>query len=673
MSEKKKRLIRRIVSAAFILGCVGAGFLIYRIFWEPLPEPDRPGDIIYTEQGWDDESRRWYYSASQGTLVIPYDWFIALEQPTSRKSLIDPEYFTRFRLIPNPDPQFNPDLLPLGVTKATHPVTGNHWVSFTCAMCHTGQLNYRGTAVRIDGAPSQQDFDWFTQEMIKSLALTTYIPTRFHRFAKRVLKDDYTAGAAKKLWSNMREFIKSNGTRALQQKIERIYPTTSGFGRVDALGVGANGMMYQLSKENELVSDAPVSNPPLWWTHDYDWVQSVAAIEQPLGRNTVEAMGVNAYVDLTGGAGNIAPIGYQQVPGSKPDELYLSSVELKYMFLMEEMLKALEPPAWPERIFGPVDKKLAERGRYLYEEAVFDKALTPEEEQIEMVPLQSPENTRGLCARCHAPQLAEPNEWNKAYIHLKMYKLDVIGTSPADAQNFAARKVKLVNGIMAEKLGKDEIGIGEALGTFAKGVQARRWDELWEKQGYLFFPGDSRDDIPFYQGYRKNDFRAPLAYPARPMGGYWATPPYLHNGSVPNLYELLSPVAERSKTFYLGNLEYDPVKVGLDTGKFRGGFKYDTKIAGNHNTGHEFQNAPQGTPGVIGPYLTPEDRMAIIEYMKIINDFPQDYISEEEHAYRRTAIHWWKEGYSPYDYAPASGEEEGADSGTTGTGASYDG
>ena len=56
--------------------------------------------------------------------------------------------------------------------------------------------------------------------------------------------------------------------------------------------------------------------------------------------------------------------------------------------------------------------------------------------------------------------------------------------------------------------------------------------------------------------------RALLAYKARPLNGIWTGAPYLHNGSVPNLYELLLPAADRSKTFYLGSWEYDPVTVG---------------------------------------------------------------------------------------------------------------
>ncbi len=46
--------------------------------------------------------------------------------------------------------------------------------------------------------------------------------------------------------------------------------------------------------------------------------------------------------------------------------------------------------------------------------------------------------------------------------------------------------------------------------------------------------------------------------------GVWATPPFLHNGSVPNLYEMLLPAEKRTKKFYIGR-EFDPIKVGLDT------------------------------------------------------------------------------------------------------------
>ncbi|HXT19149.1 MAG TPA: di-heme-cytochrome C peroxidase, partial [Thermoanaerobaculia bacterium] len=119
-----------------------------------------------------------------------------------------------------------------------------------------------------------------------------------------------------------------------------------------------------------------------------------------------------------------------------------------------------------------------------------------------------------------------------------------------------------------------------------------------------------------WNGYRSDYWRAPLAYPARPLAGIWATSPFLHNGSVPNLYELLSPVEERSGTFYLGNPEFDPKRVGYESGRFRGGSKLDTTVTGNSNAGHEFDDG--GGNGVIGRKLTEEERWDLIEFLKAL-------------------------------------------------------
>jgi hypothetical protein len=118
-------------------------------------------------------------------------------------------------------------------------------------------------------------------------------------------------------------------------------------------------------------------------------------------------------------------------------------------------------------------------------------------------------------------------------------------------------------------------------------------------------------------GNRPSAVRAQLAYKVRPLSGVWATPPYLHNGSVPNVYALLSPVAERPKTFYLGNREYDPVNLGYLTDEFPGGFEFDTTIRGNSNSGHEFSD-DRSKEGVIGRAISPDERRALIEYLKTL-------------------------------------------------------
>ncbi|MGB6326745.1 MAG: di-heme-cytochrome C peroxidase, partial [Methylocella sp.] len=104
-----------------------------------------------------------------------------------------------------------------------------------------------------------------------------------------------------------------------------------------------------------------------------------------------------------------------------------------------------------------------------------------------------------------------------------------------------------------------------------------------------------------------------LGYKFRPLTGIWATAPYLHNGSVPTLYDLLLPPSDRPKSFYVGTREFDPVKVGFKTGQsadnsflFRVFDDQGKPIQGNLNSGHDYNNAS----------LSEADREALVEYMK---------------------------------------------------------
>jgi hypothetical protein len=96
---------------------------------------------------------------------------------------------------------------------------------------------------------------------------------------------------------------------------------------------------------------------------------------------------------------------------------------------------------------------------------------------------------------------------------------------------------------------------------------------------------------------------AEFAYKGRPLNGIWATAPYLHNGSIPNLDELLKPAKDRIKTFHVGSREFDPVKVGfVDEGEYL----FDTTLPGNSNAGHEYGST----------VFTEAERRQLIEYMK---------------------------------------------------------
>jgi hypothetical protein len=84
--------------------------------------------------------------------------------------------------------------------------------------------------------------------------------------------------------------------------------------------------------------------------------------------------------------------------------------------------------------------------------------------------------------------------------------------------------------------------------------------------------------------------------------------PYLHNGSVPSLHDILLPPEQRPKTFFVGNWEFDPVNVGYAmASETPGAFKFDTTARGNSNAGH-----------VYGTDMTEDDRKALIEYLKTL-------------------------------------------------------
>ena len=133
-------------------------------------------------------------------------------------------------------------------------------------------------------------------------------------------------------------------------------------------------------------------------------------------------------------------------------------------------------------------------------------------------------------------------------------------------------------------------------------------EERMSAHGYGPFDPEPLPPIPVLGGYKAN-----------PAEGMWAAPPYLHNGSVPNLYELLLPASERSKTFFIGR-EFDPVKVGIDTSGESGRFLYDTSLVGNSNAGHSFEEG--SGRGIIGRLLTDDERWALVEYMKSIPNQP---------------------------------------------------
>lgn len=101
-------------------------------------------------------------------------------------------------------------------------------------------------------------------------------------------------------------------------------------------------------------------------------------------------------------------------------------------------------------------------------------------------------------------------------------------------------------------------------------------------------------------------------YLALPLTGIWARAPYLHNGSVPTMSQLLVP-STRPSVFKTGNLKYDQVGMGFvwnEDGKL-----FDTSILGYSNQGHADNKVFNGG---IDFKKQPEKLKALIEYLKTL-------------------------------------------------------
>lgn len=115
----------------------------------------------------------------------------------------------------------------------------------------------------------------------------------------------------------------------------------------------------------------------------------------------------------------------------------------------------------------------------------------------------------------------------------------------------------------------------------------------------------------FGQGDQPARMEPQSGYIAPPLDGIWASAPYLHNGSIPNLLGVLDS-RQRPALWdrRLDKPEFDSIRVGWmyeSVEESRGASTYDTRRRGYSNQGHTF-----------GDDLTEDERWMIIEYLKTL-------------------------------------------------------
>jgi len=561
--------------AAFVLALVAlpAGRGLARAADAPCGGVAPPSvGITYLCQGWDADKAEWWYHVSQGTAIMPYPWFMALNQPTGAGPFAAPDHLARFGFLADPNPNNN-DGLPVGFAKrglefaAAEPFKyyKGEWIGLACSACHTGQIRYNGTQFRIEGGVAHLDLEGFGKELATAI-VKLKDPDEGKAFFQRVV---VATGTPQAEWPALRQSIQDFskvflGRALLLATAQAQLPDdpVPGLGRLDAVQRGGNLIMATPldQPKNYASNTAPVRYPALWDTPYFDWVLYDASIRQPLARHVVEALGVGAPFDpATLLSGNI-----------------VHGVLLENVVEVHRALKKLESPRWPEYMLPPINSHKLVRGEALY---------------------------RQNCASCHALITRDTHApvgattEDAVRINVKAVPLADIGTDPRQAATLATRVVTLetIPG------GPHAIPYTDAVQKVTSGIV-----EQWAAKA----PGNEAAMKEINAG-RKNEIRGLFVYRARPLNGIWATAPYLHNGSVPTLHALLLPPGQRPSKFYVGSYEFDPVNVGFESVKpVENGFLFDTTKPGNWNTGHEGHG--------YGTDLSEEDRMALIEFLKTL-------------------------------------------------------
>lgn len=631
-------------------------------------------------QGLKDLDEASFNHLSEGSEVYPYEWLMALKEvsPDGKSSSPFLEGLDhKFNFVA--DQRASPYLLPyVGMTTAwsSHPpqqsdattadadqsvrvlnggVRSIKMVGVNCAACHTSEIRFEGHAYRVDGAPNLINIRNFFKELGKS-TITLFIKKQsmidflrsqnvpnpeeratelcgyfFKTFddatgffggnseTKRFLRSAFykivgdifnlqdgelgsfvTVGEAKhKKFGRL-----YRGRDAMARSLEKLLRVTYGFGENDEIGelkqrmnflgmlfVGnppqmketiagygrtdAFGRISNLSLRGERPVDntAPVSLPSIWSLKYTAMLHYTANSNSVVMRNVGQSLGLGSLV-----------------LNKSTSE---STTNMHNLERLEKLAYQIKVPQW-ENMFKNVPKlkpvyELTERGKVVYQQN---------------------------CMNCHTPETQKVGPTRQLNLY-KMYGLNEIGTDPTAAKNI----VTPVDGL------KFKDSIFQAMtkiksAYYIKNKISSEEQAVWEARatrGPEFFRDTFLGENDTLNGAEYAKIQAGMGYRARHLAGVWATAPYLHNGSVPTMTDLLKPASQRPKLFKVGSRELDPVNLGVHTETTESKCDvddescFDTTLVGNYNIGHEY-----------GTGLSQSDKTALIEYLKVLPPEP-DY------------------------------------------------
>ena len=248
--------------------------------------------------------------------------------------------------------------------------------------------------------------------------------------------------------------------------------------------------------------------------------------------------------------------------------MFASTVNIENLHKIEEYLGGDEPfgglrsPKWADAGLPPVDADKAAKGAKLYDRFCV-RCHIPPPETLEK------ELKAGNFKHWTKPEQAP---FDKRFLKMPMFDIKLIGTDPAQALNLYRRIASVGPNTLSAVKGLQTVTEEIRLDLYEKKGLWKNFGErvVWDRWRNHKAPTDPDIKVRLRDKRTDDVVFAFLKYKANPLNGIWATPPYFHNSSVPNLYQVLVPVKERDKTFYLGSTELDTRHVGFRTTEFPG-------------------------------------------------------------------------------------------------------
>lgn len=524
--------------------------------------------------GLDTAERARFYHQPIGTETLPLALLRALDSSVTHRRFFDG--LARFGMLRDPDPA-NTEQLPVGMSlqpaDEQHPLA---MVGVTCSACHVREIRLGAAAIRIDGAPSTFDVHALFSEALASVRATLESPRAALEFIARFRREsngkDLSRINAAVLSLTCPGCDEAEIDRRVGDQIAWLAPRPPRPELQSRMARSPEGQEALARSRRSLrdrlfvlkayfvhlqrIADRPAASAPGPGRCDplagaRDLLAPDAARSPLEAISDIPALWGSATTAWVGRAGDTAP------PLARDLAVVLGS-----------------GAAWDRNTFASTVRASEIAGA----ERLAEKIASPAwpEDVLGKIDERRAERGEALfekhCARCHAGSSAAARGDDK--------RDDSAGTDPLRAA------------LLGRKIGDRPLSdlLGEALGR----LEARAGAARSPGGGAVGWPTRGR-------------------YLARPLTGAWATAPYLHNGSVPTLFDLLQPAARRPRTFVVGGREYDPVKLGLavaareQAGAERApaGFTYDTSQPGNSNAGHEF-----------GTRLPDTDKRDLLEYLK---------------------------------------------------------